>query len=364
MSATGTGWACSAVGQVVTCVKADGLALGASSTITLTTLVQASAYPGVTNPATVGSPAKDIDLTNNSTQDPVTVDPQVDLYVVKSHTGTGTVGGAVTFTLLVGNKGPTVDPGPVVVTDTLPVGLTYVSASGPGWTCTASGQVVTCTDRDGLAAGETSTITLTVTVELGAFPTAINVATVTGTGPDVDLTNNTSKDPVGIMPVFDLGIDKSLESLEGAQATWLITVDNAGPHPAPGPFTVIDELPDELEYLSSSGSGWSCVERSGTVTCTFSGSIPAGGISELRIVTLVTAAPGEEVTNTASLGPEVGGGSDNAVVSVEEDGDSGTGGDLADTGVGSGALAALLAALLLIAAGSGSITASRRRRTD
>ena len=357
ISAASTGWACSAVGQVITCVKADGLALGASSTITLTTLVQASAYPGVTNPATVGSPAKDIDLTNNSTQDPVTVDPQVDLYVVKSHTGTGTVGGAVTFTLLVGNKGPTVDPGPVVVTDTLPVGLTYAAASGPGWTCTASGQVVTCTDPDGLAAGEASTISLTVNVELGAFPIAINVATVTGAGPDVDLSNNTSKDPLGILPVFDLGIDKSLESVDGDRATWLITVDNAGPHAAPGPFTVIDELPDELEYLSSSGSGWSCVERSGTVTCTFSGTIPAGGTSELRIVTRVNAEPGEEVTNTASLGPEVGGATDNAVVSVDQDG------GLADTGAGTGTLEALLAALMLLAAGAGAVTASRRRRS-
>ncbi len=53
-----------------------------------------------------------------------------------------------------------------------------------------------------------STISLTVTVELGAFPSATNVVTVTGTGPDVDLSNNTSKDVVGILPVFDLGIDK------------------------------------------------------------------------------------------------------------------------------------------------------------
>jgi uncharacterized repeat protein (TIGR01451 family) len=331
--------------------------LGASSAITLTTQVQASAYPGVTNPATVGSPAKDIDLSNNATKDPVTVDPQVDLYVAKSHTGTGTVGGPVTFTLLVGNKGPTPDPGPVVVTDTLPAGLTYVTATGTGWTCAASAQVVTCSDPNGLAAGEASTISLTVTVELGAFPSATNVVTVTGTGPDVDLANNTSKDVVGVLPVFDLGITKELESVTGDEATWLITVDNAGPHPAPGPFTVIDELPDELEYLSSSGSGWSCVGRSGAVTCTFSGTIPAGGISELRIVTRVTAEPGEEVTNTASLGPEVGGATDNAVVSVEEDG------GLADTGAGTGTLAALLAALVLIAAGAGAFTASRRGRT-
>ncbi len=363
VSAVGDGWDCSAAGQVVTCTRAAGLALGASSDITLTTLVQSGAYPTVTNPATVGSPATDIDLTNNATTDPVTIDPQVDLYVVKSHTGTGAVGAAVTFSLLVGNKGPTPDPGPVVVTDTLPAGLTFVSASGTGWTCTLSGQVVTCTDADGLAAGEASTIALAVTVELGAFPLAVNVATVTGAGPDVDLSNNRSEDPLGILPVFDLGITKELESFDGDEATWLITVDNAGPHPAPGPFTVIDELPDELAYVSSSGSGWTCVERSGTVTCTFSGTIPAGASSELRIVTQVNAEPGEEVTNTASLGPEVGGATDDAVVSVAEDGDSGPGGNLADTGAGSGALAALLAALLLITAGSGSITASRRRRT-
>ncbi len=78
----------------------------------------------------------------------------------------------------------------------------------------------------------------------------------------------------------------------------------------------------------------------------------------------MTAAPGEEVTNTASLGPEVGGRSDNAVVSMQKEGDPGAGGNLADTGVGSAAPAALLAALLLIAAGSGSITASRRRRSE
>ena len=356
VSAAGVGWACSASGQVVTCTKADGLALGASSTLTLTTLVQAAAYPGVTNPATVGSPATDIDLSNNATTDPVEVAPQVDLYVAKSHTGTGTVGGPVTFTLLVGNKGPTPDPGPIVVTDTLPAGLTYASATGSGWTCTASAQVVTCTHPAGLAAGEASSISMTVTVGLGAFPSATNVAVVTGAGPDVDLTNNTSRDVVGILPVFDLGITKELESVEGSEATWLISVDNAGPHPAPGPFTVLDELPAELEYVSSSGSGWTCVERSGTVTCTFSGTIAAGGMSDLRIVTRVTAAPGEEVTNTASLGPEVGGATDQAVVSVEQDG------DLADTGTGSGTLGALLASLVLIVAGAGAVTASRRRR--
>jgi uncharacterized repeat protein (TIGR01451 family) len=289
----------------------------------------------------------------------------VDLFVAKSHTGTAVVGGPVVFSLVVGNKGPTPEPGPVVVTDTLPAGLAFVSASGPGWTCTANGSVVTCTTPGPMAPGVTSTITLTVTTELGAFPSATNIATVRGEALDLDLANNTSRDLVGVAPVFDLSINKELESVAGTRATWLITVGNAGPHPAPGPFTVIDVLPDELAYVSSSGADWRCAERSGTVTCTFTGTLAAGASTELRIVTRLSAEPGQEVTNTASLGPEVGGGSDDAVVSVAEDGTpsggggGSQGGDLADSGAEAGPT--LLAALLLLAGGAGLLAAKRRR---
>lgn len=40
--------------------------------------------------------------------------------------------------------GPTT--GPVIVTDTLPSGLTFVAGSGSGWTCSATGQDVACTN--------------------------------------------------------------------------------------------------------------------------------------------------------------------------------------------------------------------------
>jgi uncharacterized repeat protein (TIGR01451 family) len=263
------------------------------------------------------------------------------------------------FSLVVGNTGPTPEPGPIVLTDTLPSGLAFVSATGPGWTCSASGLVVTCTNPSPLAPGASSQLTLTATAELGAFPSATNVATVRGEALDVDLANNTSRDVVGIQPVFELGIDKSLESVAGDRATWLIRVGNAGPHPAPGPFTVIDDLPDELTFVSATGTGWRCVERSGTVTCTFDGSLPAGATTEVRIVTRVSAEPGQEVTNTASLGPEVGGATDDAVVSVADDGTPSEGGDLADSGAD--ATPTLLAALLLLAAGAGLLGAKRRR---
>jgi serine protease len=43
------------------------------------------------------------------------------------------------------NNGTAAATTPITITDTLPAGLTFVSASGPGFSCSASGQVLTCT---------------------------------------------------------------------------------------------------------------------------------------------------------------------------------------------------------------------------
>ena len=74
-----------------------------------------------------------------------------------------TAGGSVSYSLVVANAGPS-DAATVSVTDTLPAGVTFVSATGTGWTCTNSGNVsVTCT-RPTLATGATApTITVVVT---------------------------------------------------------------------------------------------------------------------------------------------------------------------------------------------------------
>ncbi len=80
-----------------------------------------------------------------------------DLTVDSDHTGAFRVGGTGTYTIGVDNGG--VDPtrGTTTVTDTLPAGLTFNSASGSGWDCSEAAQVVTCTHAAEIAAGHVRT---------------------------------------------------------------------------------------------------------------------------------------------------------------------------------------------------------------
>ena len=103
-------------------------------------------------------------------------------------------GGLVPYVITVMNTGPVVARN-VVVTDDLPVGLSFVSAVPA---CTASGQLVTCPVGD-VGPGTAVTIDL-VTRAADPFPIEslvngeiVNVALVGGTGTNCD---NGSSDPV------------------------------------------------------------------------------------------------------------------------------------------------------------------------
>jgi uncharacterized repeat protein (TIGR01451 family) len=116
--------------------------------------------------------------------------PSADLSVVKADSPDPVnVKATLTYTLSVGNAGPTPASG-VMVKDTLPPGVTFVSASGPGWSVTQAGGVVTAT-MPGMAVGASSVIT--ITVKAPANPgTITNTATVSSNTPDNNPGNNTS----------------------------------------------------------------------------------------------------------------------------------------------------------------------------
>jgi uncharacterized repeat protein (TIGR01451 family) len=106
-----------------------------------------------------------------------------DLALTKTHTGSFVVGSNGSYILTVNNKPGTADSsGVITVTDTLPSGMSFVSASGTGWTCSAVGQIVTCTSNVVIAAGATSANPLTLVVAVSAIARSdkTNNASVSG----------------------------------------------------------------------------------------------------------------------------------------------------------------------------------------
>ena len=118
-----------------------------------------------------------------------------DLAITKVRTGAIVPGTNASYAINVSNNGPGTLSGSIVVTDTLPASLAYLSGSGSGWTCSANFQVVTCDWVGTLAQGAAAPVLLlTVGVAASATGTVANTATVSGTVVDNIPGNNTSTD--------------------------------------------------------------------------------------------------------------------------------------------------------------------------
>jgi uncharacterized repeat protein (TIGR01451 family) len=116
-----------------------------------------------------------------------------DLKMLMTRVGNLQVGGKATYTATVTNLGPNQEDGPITVTDTMPAGMSQPSGSGTGWSCSTSGQRVTCTYAGPLAVGA-SLPPITFTATITAAGTYTNTATVTGTEFDNVSFNNTVSD--------------------------------------------------------------------------------------------------------------------------------------------------------------------------
>ena len=355
------GFTCDEIGSVVTCDLAGTLAVDEYAEFTVTARVLASAFPSATNSVTVESDLTDLKPSDNTATDKVTVPALVDLSITKSHADDFTVGSTGTYKITVSNGGPTDDPGTLTVTDTLPTGLTYSSATGTGWNCDAVGQVVTCTNDGGLANGASSAITLVVDVLPSAAPGVTNSVTVSTPSTETDPDNNTTTDPTPVTPLSKLTIDKQATSFAGTTAAYRITVGNEGPNATSAPIVVTDKLPKQLTYVSSSGTGWACSAISQTVTCTFTRTLAVGASTSVAIVTSVKATPGDSIVNVATVTGGGGGGTgtiatDNATITAPP--------ALAPTipKTGANVMAAFAIAMVLVVSGVGLRNVARERR--
>ncbi len=122
-----------------------------------------------------------------------------DLSVSKTHSGNFTVGANGVYTLTVANIGSAASSGTVTVTDTLPTGLTLVSAAGTGWVCSSSAQTVNCTYAGSIGAGVSTTISLTAAVGARAVPRVTNTVQVSNSS-DINPANNGASDVAVVGP--------------------------------------------------------------------------------------------------------------------------------------------------------------------
>ncbi len=285
---------------VVTC-PIGSLANGASSSVAIN--VFAGTEGDFFNSATVegsGDPPDPDPGNNEDMEDIMVLFPSVGLRFLKIGPGRVIEGTDFTYTLTV-NHLPSPDPGPdvatgVTITDNLPAGVTFVSAS-PG--CSEAGGVVTCAIGS-LALGASSSVN--ITVRAGMVGEVENFATVSADqlqdpfDPDFveEAFTFTRIDP----PSSDLAVTKSDDRDPvgtSANLSYAIDINNFGPSAATG-VALVDTLPAGASFVSASPG---CSEANGVVTCII-GSL-ASGAADSRTVTVTTPGAPTTATNTVSI---------------------------------------------------------------
>ena len=291
-----------------------GTLAGAGGQVTLGVTVN------VTNPAAAGrssltnSAVAADDATNgvdptsgdNSATDVDVLVAAPDLRVVKDDgTQTRLPGDNVTYTLLVTNTGDQAATG-VTLTDTLPTGTTFVSATAGGTESPAG----TVTWALGSINGGGGSVPVTVTVQL-ANPTpagqhvVVNNASVAddgANGSDPTPSNNSDTDTDTLSSTPDLVVAKTdgeTSVSPGESLTYTITVSNVGSQNATG-VVLTDVVPAPLTVDSCSNS----CDTSAAPTLTWPAVNLAAGSSLTRTVTATmpaNAAAGlDSITNTAT----------------------------------------------------------------
>ncbi len=240
----GPGWICGVPSHTVTCTL-DSLRptynwqelydwehIVITATAPITTGV-------ITNTAWVTTTTPELVPGDNVITETTVITPVVDMIINKTGTPNPVNPGAtLTYTIHITNAGPYPTATHVIVTDTLPSGLTGYAVEGDEWSCsTADDQIICELLRPLTRTLPSVTLNLTVTAPMSGF--LVNDAYVTAAQADPDMENNYDTAYTPVRSVADLSIDKwdTPDPVNaGAPLTYTLTVTNAGPVDA-GAFT-------------------------------------------------------------------------------------------------------------------------------
>jgi uncharacterized repeat protein (TIGR01451 family) len=250
---------------------------------------------------------------------PAGASTSADLAVFKNAPPNSTAGSNVSFDVTVSNFGPD-DASTVSLTDPLPAGMTFVSAtqnSGPAFACSNPGVgvngTITCTIAL-FTAGSNANFTFVANIPPATSPgtTFTNIASVSSATFDPNSENDSSTGSTTVpAPSADLQVVKTGpdSALANTNVVYSITVVNAGPDPA-ALVALTDSLPGTMTFVSlaqNSGPAFDCssqpaVGSGGTVTCTIA-SLAAGTTSTFTLTGHIPAgtASGTTFQNIANV---------------------------------------------------------------
>lgn len=301
VSGSGTGWSFANSGNILTATHPGPLPVGDSLSFGLQVSVGPAAVPSVTNSAVV-STVGDSDAANDRDSDFTAVTGTANLVLDKRHLSDFVEGTNGDYAFVVRNIGTGATLGEIAVVDTLPVGLGFVAGSGTGWTFAESSGVVSATHAGPLAAGDSLTFALTVSVADAAVPAVTNHAFVSGGG-DLSPNDNGDSDAATVLGAPDLSLDKIHTGVfrDGSNGSYDLILWNIGNGPTTGTLTVVDTLPAGLTFVSGAGSGWTVSEVDGIVTATHTSSLVAGDSTSFTLTVGIGAAALPMVSNSARV---------------------------------------------------------------
>lgn len=271
----------------------DSLAPGASETLNLTALVNATGE--LINTVSVTATEYDPDMTNNYATAALNGRALADIAVQKTVLLTPINNGQSTnFTVTVTNNGPN-DATGVAVTDILPAALTIVSSEASQGTF--AGGVWTVGN---LANGSSATLVLEVLANAaGIFTNYVNAS---ADQYDPYISNNNATAVLTVNPSADVSVTKTVSNSTpnfGDQITFYVTVMNNGPDNATG-ITLTERLPAGLVYVSHVISQGVCYP----LACIWIvGDLAPGSSATLNFTVLVNTT-GEVINRVLAVGEE------------------------------------------------------------
>jgi len=255
------------------------LNVGDARTIYLEAHINGSAFDNLTNYVEVeGDPEFGENVTDNDTVNVTALEAKIDVEKIVN-IPVGSASTRVNFTIVVSNVG-SADLDPVIVTDTLPLGLDNATSTSGG---TESGSVVTW-NLGRLNVGDARTLYLEAHINGSNFDNLTNVVFVEGKPEHGD--NVTDADSVNVTALeaaieVNKTVDRSVAE-NGTIVNFSMVVTNTGAADL-DPVVVTDTLPTCLEYQSSTFNG---SESGGVVTW----NLGRLNSSDSRIITLSARA--------------------------------------------------------------------------